>query len=578
MPAPLLFAAALAAHPLDTTELLVDLVDTASEQDERAIERRLGLELSLNSIHAGDEKLFVADAEGRNLEALIELIQSDPRVEAVEPNYIYGLPETEWWTEAPQAIEPSRPAPGAPNDPLYARQWSFPMIGAPEAWTSAKGEGVVVAVIDTGVAFETHKRFRRVEDLDAERFVAGYNFISDSVHANDDHGHGTHVAGTIAQTTNNGVGVAGVAPRAKIMPLKVLSKRGFGSAGDIADAIRFAADEGAQVMNLSLGGGPRSRVMSSAVAYARKKGVLVICAAGNNGRPRVEYPAAYPGAFAVSSVGPTKELAFYSSYGKEIAVAGPGGDKNKGGDRGGILQNTIVQDRPELTSMYLSYQGTSMATPHVAGVAALVISAGVTQADAVERILKDTAEDLGPRGRDDRFGHGLVSAAGAVRATENARWGAFGAGLVSMFGLLLGGMMRFGWRALRGMPTAMVALFGTTIGMGCLPGWLGAPWFLWDLMWFGPNLSFSWLWTSVLPLAALAALFVGVRKSRGWLLGLSLGWMGWLAFQVWASSADVVGIPGEAGLLDKAWLLSQFALLFGLAWAVLRIQARKVRA
>src|SRR5689334_9267631 len=160
----------------------------------------------------------------------------------------------------------------------------------PKAWEKSRGKGVVVAVLDTGIAYEDHEDFRRVPDLKGVKFAPGYDFVNDDAHANDDHGHGTHVAGTIAQATNNREGVAGVAFEATLMPVKVLNHFGSGNSADIADAIRFAADHGARVLNLSLGGGLRSSVMESAVAYARKKGATVACAAGNSGFGRISYP------------------------------------------------------------------------------------------------------------------------------------------------------------------------------------------------------------------------------------------------------------------------------------------------
>ncbi|MBX2812679.1 MAG: S8 family peptidase [Myxococcales bacterium] len=557
------FADSLLPKP---TQLLVDLRDETTEADEFELEELLGgIDLRLNSPHAADDRIFVADVSPDTMQALVNLLREDPRVEFAEPNYIYGLLPEEAGTqllfnEDTDLYHPQRGP--LPNDPLWTRQWSFRLIGAQEAWGLADGSGVTVAVIDTGVAYESYRKFRKVEDLEASRFVAGYNFLNDTPHANDDHGHGTHVAGTIAQTTFNARGVAGLAYKAKIMPLKVLSKRGFGTAGDIADAIRFAADEGAQVMNLSLGGGPRSAVMASAVAYARKKGVLVICAAGNAGRPRVEYPAAYAGAFAVSSVGPTKNLAPYSSYGREIAVAGPGGDKLLGGDNGGILQNTIVGNQPDRTDIYLSYQGTSMATPHVAGVAALVISAGVKDAAQVEEIIKSTAEDLGMSGRDDRYGHGLVNAAAAVRAARAAadqntipplHFG--GTALLSWLALVVATMLRIGKYALPTLvqPSLLVTLIVTGSGL--------------PLIWLGVHA----LWTSAFPLLVLTLITLGIRKLRPALVGACLGWATYLLVLSFIGKVDILGIPGVAGWADKLWLIGHAATLF-----VIAVQTTKV--
>jgi serine protease len=292
-----------------------------------------------------------------------------------------------------------------PNDPDFSKQWHLKAAGAPAAWEATRGAGVTVAVIDTGVA--------PVEDLDKSRLVAGHNFIANSADATDDHGHGTHVAGTIGQSTGNGVGVAGMAPKARLMPLKVLSAQGMGTSTAIADAIRYAADHGARVMNLSLGGGGHSAAMADAVAYARRRGALVVCAAGNSGSRGVSYPAAYPGALAVSAVGPRGTLAPYSSFGPEVRIAAPGGDKSLG-EESGVLQQTLAEGDPS-KSAYRWFQGTSMATPHVAGAAALVASLGVTSPAAIERALLGTTKTP-PDGADkERYGAGLLDAAAAVR-------------------------------------------------------------------------------------------------------------------------------------------------------------------
>jgi serine protease len=291
-----------------------------------------------------------------------------------------------------------------PDDPDFAKQWHLKAAGAEQAWDVTRGEGVTVAVIDTGIA--------PVDDLDPLRIVPGWNFISRTADARDDNGHGTHVAGTIAQSTGNGKGVAGMAPLARLMPIKVLSARGSGTSHDIAAGIRWAVDHGARVLNLSLGGGARSFAMESAVNYAHRRGVLVVCAAGNSGSRGVSYPAAYSGSLAVSAVGPQGRAAPYTTYGPQVALAAPGGDKSQG-EEAGVLQQTLAED-DRARFAYRWFQGTSMATPHVAGAAALVESLGITAPGAVERLLLSTAKTP-PEANAEKYGAGLLDAAAAVR-------------------------------------------------------------------------------------------------------------------------------------------------------------------
>ena len=561
-----------------TTPIVVDMRDDTGADDEAALEALIdGIDLRLNSVHAADERFFIAEVPVSKKAALLARLRKDPRVEIAEENFVYQLiaPVNGAGREAVAAPADAEPA-FAPNDPMWSKQWSMRMVNAAKAWPNAQGEGVIVAVIDTGVAFERYKNFKKVEDLEASRFVKGYDFVKDTDHPNDDHGHGTHVAGTIAQTTNNGVGVAGVAPRAKIMPLKVLSREGRGFAADISDAIRYAADNGAHVINMSLGGGMRSMVMQSAVKYARNKGVVVVCAAGNNRRNRVEFPAAYPGAFAVSSVGPTRKLAFYSSYGKQIALSAPGGDKQLGGEDGGVLQNTITAVRFDATNLYLAYQGTSMATPHVAGAAALVISAGVTDPADVEDILKSTAQDAGAKGWDERYGAGILDAASAVQAAEARTTGG-----VHLLTALLG-LAAFAWRwrrrvaALALLGTGSVgALFGAS-GLFFIDGlgFLSRAMPQWDTFVFGPSGHFTFVWASVGPVLVLALMGLGIQRLRGLLVGLALGWAAHLFWAAMLMPADVVGLPGLASIVDRVWLLSQAGLLIGLASMIARVMAR----
>lgn len=540
-----------------TTQLLVDLHDDTDDDDERAVEAKLGgLDLRLNSVQAAEERLFIVDVPRERLAELVRAVAGDPRVSHAEENTLYT-------------------ASYVPDDPRYGEQWNLPMIGAPAAWDHARGKGVIVAVIDTGIAYQDGPRFKAVEDLAGADFVEGYDFVNDRVEALDDHGHGTHVAGTIAQRTGNGRGVAGVAFEATLMPLKVLSAQGSGTAADIADAIYFAADEGARVINMSLGGGSASAVMGDAVAYARKKGVVVVCAAGNNGRGVVEYPAAYPGAFAVSAVGPSGELASYSSWGKELAIAAPGGDTERGGTKAGVLQNTIDPTRPGATDVYLAFNGTSMATPHVAGAAALVISAGVTDADDVERILRASAKDVGGQAWSERYGDGLLDvAAAAQQAAGDTRGGWHFLAVMILLAM-------FAWRVGR-LPGARVGLgvlgvLGAILAARGVPipglGILSHPIAGWDLFTFGARGYHTALWASMLPMGVAAVALLGWKKGQGLVMGLTLGWAAYLLVSAVGMPADVQGVPGLAGALDRVWLVANALGLLGLARLLVRVRA-----
>lgn len=321
--------------------------------------------------------------------------------------------------------EPNYYAKAFVDDPYYQYQWNLGTestggINAENAWTISTGAGVTVAVLDTGVAYENYDRYKIAPDLRQTSFIHGYDFINNDSHANDDNGHGTHVAGTIAQSTDNGVGVAGVAYDATIMPVKVLNSSGSGSYQAIANGIYFAVDNGAQVINMSLGGPSSSQTLLNALIYAQDNGVTVVAATGNDDHGPVSYPAAYDS--YVIGVGATrydKDLAYYSNVGPEVDLVAPGGDvtvdQNGDGYGDGILQQTLANGNVRRFGYYF-YQGTSMATPHVAGAAALLISNGnaTTPAD-IEQALSDTALDLGATGFDNSYGYGLIDAYAALQ-------------------------------------------------------------------------------------------------------------------------------------------------------------------
>jgi serine protease len=559
--------------------LLVDFADHLSDAEIEAIEKETGLDLiDTTDVAAGNLWLFRGSAA--DMTRAMKILAARKDVESVEPNVYYSLFDQDL-EAGPVDSEPKKPPPGKPNDPMYASQWHFTMVNAEQAWTRSQGAGVIVAVIDTGVSpgkleNGASSRFKRVPDLKETELVPGWNFVNKSADPSDGNGHGTHVAGTIAQSTHNGFGVAGLAFKAKIMPIKVLSDGGSGTVADIANGIRWAADHGAKVINMSLGGGMYSSTLARAVKYAHDKGVTVVCAAGNGGRQKVEYPAAYPGAVAVSALGPDGKLAFYSSYGKELAIAAPGGDTrvdlNKDGIPDGVLQDTIGRGDPSKHGFF-PFQGTSMATPHVAAAAALVISLGVTDPDRVEKILKESARDL----KDPiRYGAGALDAAAATqKATRDHGFGGLAIASVLGFVAIRRARKKDGLfataKATPGFVGALVLgasglFFLHELGLGSVPGLslLAAPVAAWPGVLFGAGAhGFPVLLGALLALTPLAFLF-GVRRARPAIAGFAFGVAGFLVVRGLLGSVDVALIPGH-GFLDAAWLVvnGAFAAVLG---------------
>lgn len=361
-----------------------DIAATQVEEQVRAIAQQYGVEPRLNSAFSAPDHVYVVEGDRQLLKALrrSDLAKS---TEFIEPNYIYSTSF-------------------APNDPEYGKQWNLRSINVESAWDETKGSGITVAVIDTGIS--------QVPDLQDTRFVPGYDFVNDQVQAVDDNGHGTHVAGTIAQSTDNGYGVAGIAYEASLMPLKVLSAFGGGNIADIAEAIRFAADQGADVINLSLGGSGESQLLEDAINYAYNKDVVIVAAAGNANTNSAGYPARYPHVIGVAALDALGGKAPYSNFGAGVDISAPGGSISQDNPLGGILQNTIDPQTGEPT--FRAFQGTSMAAPHVAGVAALVRAAGVEKPDEVAEVLKQSSRKV----QDDalnHFGAGQLDANAAVK-------------------------------------------------------------------------------------------------------------------------------------------------------------------
>ena len=404
---------------VDTNALEVQMRPGTSNDDLADLGKKLHLSLHWNS-PSSQQETDVADADlpaGIDSNTELAALRADSRVEAADVVHFFHTPQDEMVAPHPldsNAIRTEESGRWKPNDPRYSEQWNFRMVKAEEAWETTKGEGAIVAVIDTGVAYKDTQKGKRARDFADTQFVEGYDFVNKDAFPNDDQGHGTHVAGTIAESTDNGEGVAGLAFKCKIMPLKVLSATGSGSSRDIAEAVRWAADHGANVINMSLGGPFPDDLMRSACAYAKKKGVAIVCAAGNSGREGVGYPAAYKDCIAISSVGPDGKLSYYSTWGKQVAIAAPGGDKQKGGDAGAILQNTVMaDDNGTMQDDYFAFQGTSMASPHAAAVAALIVSQGVKDPDEIKSILQKSAQRVdGPK---TQYGAGILNAAAAAQ-------------------------------------------------------------------------------------------------------------------------------------------------------------------
>jgi serine protease len=356
----------------------------------------------------------------------IKSLGGDPRVEYAEPNYVVRALAT-------------------PNDEAFPFQWHYPLIALPEAWDTTTGTfDVIVAVVDTGI-LSNHP------DL-AGQLVDGYDFVSDPSSAGDGNGidpnpqdpgnalnagssnfHGTHVSGTVAARGNNGLGVAGTAYTSRVMPVRALGAGGAGTSYDVSQAILFAAglpndsgtvpQQAADIINLSLGGGPFSQATQDLFNQVRAAGVMVVAAAGNEASSLPAYPASYNGVISVSAVDAQRRLATYSNTGRHIDIAAPGGDNgadlNGDGYPDGVLSTGGTNTVNGVNYVYSFLNGTSMAVPHVAGVLALMISVNpdLTPADIDALLVRgDLSDDLGAPGRDDQYGHGLINAQRAVLA------------------------------------------------------------------------------------------------------------------------------------------------------------------
>jgi len=385
--------AVLTQHdPWVDREVLVSVMDLGDGVARMEVEERYGL-VELERNEAIGVSLLTFD-EG-DVEVLIAEMEGDWRVEFAEPNYVMVQLAT-------------------PNDPYLGYQWNLELIHAEQAWDLSDGVGAVVAVLDTGVS---------PGDDGFAHLLQGYDFYYGDTDPSDGVGHGTHVAGTIAQQTDNGVGVAGVAPRASILPVKVLGDNGYGDVSALAKGIVYAADQGADVLNMSLGGPYYSSTIHQAVRYAHERDTVLVAATGNSFSSRIDYPAALEEVIAVGAGRADGSRAPYSNTGTGIDLIAPGGDMsrdaNEDGYADGILQETLSWNGYG----YQFFEGTSMAAPHVSGAAALLVSLGVEDPEEVREILTSTARDVHSSGYDTSTGWGYLDLAAAVKAAEPTKPG-----------------------------------------------------------------------------------------------------------------------------------------------------------
>jgi subtilisin family serine protease len=357
-------------------EIIVRFEEEPSAEQWAAWGRAMDIEAKPHKL----PQTYLVTSSTQDTPALLRYFRKQ-QIKYAEPHWIY---ETQLSTVTP-------------NDEFYARyQWNVEAVHAPEAWQMSRGSRAVqVAVVDTGVDL-THPDLRG-------KLVRGTNVVDGRKSAADDNGHGTHVAGIIAARTNNLVGIAGLTWRNAVMPIKAMGADGSGTTFAVADGIIEAVDRGARVINLSLGNYATSAFLRDAVLYAERHQVVLVAAAGNDDSGQSSYPAAYPEVLAVAATTRAGAVAGFSNYGPYVDVAAPGdgiASTYKGGQ-------------------YAMLSGTSMATPHVAALAALVcgVNPRLTAAQ-VRAVITSTATDIGPAGRDDHSGYGEID---VQRALEKAK-------------------------------------------------------------------------------------------------------------------------------------------------------------
>jgi serine protease len=524
-----LFSTALAGP------VLIDLIDNVSIEEQQRVAYEHGIDnLRWVDPTTSDDGLAIGSAIYDDATTVASLM-TDPAVEAAEvPSMYYAL---------------SSPKPSNP-DPDFSKQWHLTMMDAEWVWLkTGAGKGQTVAVLDTGLTVTKDTNPALVSPL-------GKSFMNEPL--TDRNGHGTHCAGTIAEWTNNGFAGAGLAMHATILPVKVLSDAGSGSSDGIAAGIYYALDNGADVISMSLGSSQPSSVINKAIDKAIAGGVIVVAAAGNDGcEGCVGFPGGYEPVIGVGALGPDALRAPYSSYGKGLDIYGPGGNKKIPG--GGVFQYTAPGGREGL----YEFQGTSMATPHLAAAAAVLLSEGAPHDQA--KVLEIMCNSAKKSQFTDKYSCGQADLKAAILSMRGSRLGTTlpspsPAGGWALAILLVSGLFARGVATSSNFnkKTAAIAIATAILTSGPLfwlsyfnidlpaLGMLIVPWLEWPEYILFPGASRFPLWQSFLPMIPLFLIGTPFKFTRGIVIGLCISAASYLGLNVLGGFNNPVFMPSIA--------------------------------